>query len=129
MLNIRNGGTGSVSPRLRRDVPAGARLRSEATGHSPGMGAKLGWRIFGGLAAVLAALVARKALTAGWTKTVGDEPPSNPEDPDTTWMEALGWAVLSGAVMGLARLLATRKAAAFWRRSTGHLPPGIEKVT
>lgn len=94
-----------------------------------GMGAKLGWRIFGGLAAVLAALLARKSLTTGWTKAVGDAPPSNPEDPDTTWREAIGWALLSGAVMGLARLLATRKAAAYWRRSTGHLPPGMEKVT
>ena len=95
----------------------------------PGMRAKLGWRIFGGLAAVLAALLARKSLTTGWTKAFGDEPPSNPEDPDTTWQEAIGWALLSGAVMGLARLLATRKAAAYWRRSTGHLPPGMEKVT
>src|SRR5690348_13519186 len=111
---IPKGRTRSVSPEIRRDVPGGARLRPDATGHSAGMGAKLGWRIFGGLAAVLAALVARKSLTAGWTKAVGDEPPSNPEDPDTTWKEALGWALLSGAVMGLARLLATRKAADYW---------------
>ena len=92
-------------------------------------GSKLGWRVFGGLAAVLAGLVARRTLTTGWTKTVGDPPPANPESPSTTWKQAVGWALLSGAVMGVARMLATRKAAAYWRRSTGHLPHGMENVT
>ncbi|MGE5697088.1 MAG: DUF4235 domain-containing protein, partial [Candidatus Sericytochromatia bacterium] len=57
---------------------------------------KLGWKLFGGLSAVLAALAARKALETIWRLTTGKTPPANPESPTTTWAEAVGWAVLSG---------------------------------
>jgi hypothetical protein len=87
------------------------------------------WRIFGGLSAILAGVAARKALVKGWRLVVGDDPPANPEAPDTSWPEAVGWAMVSGAAMGLARMLAARKAADYYRRSTGHLPPGVEQVT
>ena len=50
-----------------------------------------------------------------------------PEDPDTTWHEAIGWALLSGAVIGLARLAAVRQAAAYYRHSTGHLPKALQR--
>lgn|SRR5512134_2287018 len=90
-----------------------------------GTGAKLGWKAFGGLSAVLAALAARKALETVWKLTTGKTPPANPESPETTWAEAVGWAVLSGTAVGVARLLATRKAAATWAKSTGSLPPGL----
>jgi hypothetical protein len=87
------------------------------------------WRILGGLSAVLAGVAARKVLVKSWRLATGNDPPANPEAPDTSWQEAVGWAVVSGAAMGVARLLATRKAAAYYRRSTGHLPPGMEQVT
>lgn len=89
----------------------------------------MSWRIFGGLAAVLAGIAARKGLVQAWRLATGDDPPANPEAPDTSWQEALGWAVVSGAAMGLARMLATRKAASYYRRSTGHLPPGMEAIS
>jgi hypothetical protein len=89
----------------------------------------IGWRVLGGVSAVLAGLAARKALTTGWLKTTGHEPPANPATPDTSWGEAIAFAVVSGAAIGLARMLATRKAAGYYRRSTGHLPPGMEEVT
>jgi hypothetical protein len=87
------------------------------------------WRLVGGLSAVLAGIVARKALTTGWRKATGHNPPANPATPDTSWGEAVAFAVASGAAMGLARMLATRKAADYYRRSTGHLPRGMEEVT
>ena len=59
-------------------------------------GGKLGYKIFGGISAALAALAARKLLTAVWTKAAGKEPPANPEHPDVTWGEAASWAVASG---------------------------------
>ncbi|MFL6240090.1 MAG: DUF4235 domain-containing protein [Actinomycetes bacterium] len=89
-------------------------------------GVKVGWRIFGGIAGVAAAIAARKALTTSWKVATGKEPPDTPESPDTSWTEAIGWAVLSGTVVALARLAATRSAAATWARSTGSLPPGFE---
>lgn len=91
--------------------------------------AKFGWRLFGGLSAVLAGLAARKLLTTIWTKVTGRKPPVNPLSPDTSWPEALGWAAASGVAMGVARLLATRKAASAWTKASGRRPPGLEDVT
>lgn len=90
---------------------------------------EMGWRIFGGLSAVLAGLAARKLLTTVWTRLAGRPPPMNPAAPGTTWPEAVGWAAASGVAMGVARLLATRKAAATWAKRSGSLPPGLEEVT
>lgn len=91
--------------------------------------ASIGWRLLGGVSAVLAGIAARKALVAGWRKITGNNPPANPAAPGTDWREAVPYAVASGALMGLARMLATRKAASYYRKSTGHLPPGMEEVT
>ena len=88
----------------------------------------MGWRILGGISAVLAGIAARKALVTGWQKTTGHEPPANPATPGTGWGEAITFACVSGAAIGLARMLATRKAADYYLRSTGHLPPGMEEV-
>lgn len=86
------------------------------------------WRVLGTGAAVAAAAGARTLTSKVWKLVTGKEPPSNPESPDTTWMEAVGWALASGAVIGTARMLATRQAAQYYKKSAGHLPKGIEKV-
>lgn len=90
-------------------------------------GAKFGWKVFGGMAGLAAAVAARQAVRTTWKVTTGKEPPGTPESPSTSWTEALGWALLSGTVVALARLAATRSAAATWARSTGSLPPGLEE--
>jgi hypothetical protein len=82
----------------------------------------LGWKLTGGLGAVVAGIAARKMVTGLWKTATGNPPPDSPEDPDTSWQEALGWAVASGAAIGIARLVVTRKATQYYRRSTGHLP-------
>lgn len=89
----------------------------------------MGWRLLGGLSAVLAGIAARKVMTKTWQVASGRNPPSNPAAPSTSWREAVPYAVVSGAAIGLARMLATRKAAGYYRRSTGHLPPGMEEVS
>lgn len=86
---------------------------------------EMSWKLYGGLAAVGASIVARKAVQKAWKASTGKEPPSNPEDPDVAMLEAVGWAILSGSVVGIARMLAGRKAAERWRKSTGALPPGV----
>lgn len=88
-----------------------------------------GWKVLGGLSAVLAGVAARKVLVTGWRVSTGSNPPANPAAPGTRWREAVPFALASGALMGLARMLATRKAAGYYRKSTGHLPPGMEEVT
>lgn len=83
------------------------------------------WKVLGATSAVAAAAAADKALHAGWRLVMGTQPPTVPEDPDTSWGEAVAWAVLSGAAIGVARLLATRKAAEYYRSSTGVLPKAL----
>ena len=90
---------------------------------------KLVFRLLTIVATVVAATVARKAVTGTWKLAAGDEPPANPEDPRVSWKEAVTFAVVSGAVMGLARMLASRQAAAWFRKSTGHLPPDLQDAS
>jgi hypothetical protein len=71
----------------------------------------LGTKIVSAVAAMAAAFVARKVITFAWTKAMGKEPPTHPEDPRVALTEALGWSVLTGVSVGAARLLATRAAA------------------
>jgi len=88
------------------------------------------WKIVGTGGAILAGMLARKALVASWTKSTRlADPPTNPASPTTSWGEALMWAATSGLVVALARLVAQRGAAAGWQRATGALPPGLEEVT
>lgn len=68
--------------------------------------------------AVAAAALAGRALDAGWRAVTGKEPPTDPEDPEIEWREAVAWAVLSGMVIGVARLLAARRVAAYAHRSS-----------
>ena len=92
------------------------------------MGA-VSWKVIGGSAAVVSGIAAKQILNRGWKLTTGNEPPTNPEHPDTSWVEAVSWAVASGAVIGVVRMLAARKAASYYRTSTGHLPPKMEEVS
>jgi uncharacterized protein DUF4235 len=73
--------------------------------------ADLGTKVVSAVASLAAAFIARKLITIVWTKAVGKEPPTHPEDPQVALAEALGWAVLTGVSVEAARLLATRAAA------------------
>ena len=86
------------------------------------------WKVLGTGSAVLSGIAAKKIVSTIWRKGTGEEPPANPESPDTTWAEALAWAIFSGALVGVARMLAARTAASFYRKSSGHLPKGLQDV-
>lgn len=83
------------------------------------------WKVLSAFSAVAAAAAADRTLTLVWRGATGDKPPTIPEDPDTSWGEALAWAALSGTVMGVARMVATREAARYYVRSTGELPKAL----
>ncbi len=87
----------------------------------------LAWRIIGTGSAVLAAAAAQKGLSTAWKLTTGNEPPTIPEDPETSWREAVAWAIVSGAVLGVVRLVATRRAAHYYMRSTGEMPKALQR--
>jgi hypothetical protein len=85
----------------------------------------MGWRILAGVSAFAGGWIARKAITTGWKKTTGKEPPTNPESPDVALTVAIGGAILVGVGVVRARLLATRAAAQQWARHTGELPMNL----
>jgi hypothetical protein len=79
-------------------------------------------KVYAGLAAVAAGVVARKVAEKMWVKTTGKTPPDEPESPDVDWAEAVGWSLLSGMAVATARLLATRKATGAWHRVSAQEP-------
>jgi subtilisin family serine protease len=103
------------------------RITTRSSGPEEDGVGSLAWRIIGTGSAVLAAAAAQKGLNAGWKLATGNEPPTIPEDPETSWGEAIAWAVVSGAVLGLARLVATRRAAHFYMESTGEMPRALQR--
>jgi Protein of unknown function (DUF4235) len=101
-----------------------ARTGLEGGSGMAGKKADLNSKIVSGIAAMIAAFLARKVVTLAWTKATGKEPPAHPEDPDVKLSEALGWSMLTGVIVGAAKLLATRAAA---RRT--HSGPDSEPAT
>jgi hypothetical protein len=88
-------------------------------------GSKLGWTVVRSATTFVAVALTKRVVDSGWRIVTGNEPPTEPEDPDLTWKEAISWALASGVGIAVARLLATRQAAQMWRRWTGELPPGF----
>jgi hypothetical protein len=89
-------------------------------------GGKLGYKVLASVGAALSTAIARKALTTGWKKATGKEPPADPAHPDVRWREAIGWAVASAGGLAVAKLFAQRRVAETWRRASGTLPPGMK---
>ncbi len=82
----------------------------------------IAWKVYSGLAAVAAGMMARKAVEAAWVRATGKIPPNEPESPAVHWAEAVGWSAVSGTTVAIARLLATRKAAGAWQRVSDDSP-------
>lgn len=84
---------------------------------------KATWMVVAGGSAMLAAKLMTAALKAGWRATRGEDPPHNPEHPDTDLTQALVWTATTGAAIAIASLLAARGAAHGWKQVTGRRPP------
>lgn len=87
------------------------------------------WKIAATGAGVIAGVLARKAIIAGWKAAKHTDPPTNPAARETQWTEALLWTMATGIGVGVARLVATRGVAAGWVKATGKLPPGLQEVS
>lgn len=112
--------------RLGRDLDA---LNTEVRAQMGQTAEKTTWKIAATGAGVIAGVVARKAIMAGWVKTKGTNPPTNPAARETQWSEALIWTVATSIGVGIARLVATRGAAGAWEKATGALPPGLQEIS
>ena len=67
-------------------------------------------RAMGTFAALAAAMLTRKLVHVGWKRVTGKEPPSDVQDPQVHFGEALSWAILLGVTMETARVVAQRAA-------------------
>jgi len=90
---------------------------------------KTAWKIAATASGVLAGVLVRKALMAGWKAARHTDPPTNPASRTTQWSEALSWTLATSIGVGIARLIATRGVAGAWEKATGALPPGLEEVS
>jgi len=87
------------------------------------------WKVIGGLSGAAAGMATRFLLKQGWRKAKGDDPPSNPAAPGTTWREALAWTAASGVAIAVTRMVAQKGAAEAYKKKTGRYPPGLETVS
>jgi hypothetical protein len=90
---------------------------------------KTAWKAVATGSGLIAGLVVRKLIFAGWKAAKGTNPPTNPAARETQWSEALIWALATSIGVGIARLVASRGAAAGWEKATGALPPGLQEVS
>lgn len=87
------------------------------------------FKLLGTALAVAAGFAAKQVATQGWKLVMNDDPPANPEDPDTQMWEAVTWALGSAAAVALARLLMTRKWTQYYTSSVGHKPANADDVS
>lgn len=83
---------------------------------------KLTYNLVAAGMALLAARVITAGMEKGWGVIQNNRPPEDPEDPETSWQEALIWSIVTGVVVGAAKLIIKRGTAAGWIRLTGHNP-------
>ena len=86
-------------------------------------GTKVVWPVLLGAGTVVAAAASRSAVAGTWRFVTGEEPPTEPEHPDTPWAYAFAWGLASAVAFEGARLFATRQVARYWLDRTGDLPP------
>ncbi len=84
---------------------------------------KLTYNAFSTVAGIVAAIAARKIVSALWRSDT--ETPLNPADRRTSWQEALAWGLATAVGAAVARVVALRGTASGWEKVTGEQPPGI----
>jgi hypothetical protein len=83
---------------------------------------RIAWTAVATGAAWLAGWAIEKAARTGWRSMTGDEPPDDPESPETDWRDALLWTATTSVALGVGRLISKRLAAAGWQKVSGHAP-------
>ncbi len=66
--------------------------------------------VFIGGLTLIGAMAIRKLMEKSWVIITKEDPPSNPEDKDVSWKEAIIWTACTGAFIGLTKLVIRRNA-------------------
>ena len=86
------------------------------------------WKLVSTGTGMLAGLIARKLMRAGYTAIRKDAAAASPFDPTKarfSWPDALLWAAAGGIGLGIAKVVSARVALFGWEQATGTVPPGI----
>ncbi|WP_010148371.1 DUF4235 domain-containing protein [Serinicoccus profundi] len=76
-------------------------------------------------AAIGGGVIAKNVTEGLWKFVTGSSSPSNPEDPEVNWGEAVAFAVVSGAIVQLVRVIINRKSTQVYTKRKGHLPASV----
>jgi hypothetical protein len=86
------------------------------------------WKLVSSGTGMLAGLLARKLLRAGYKAIRKDGAVPSPFDPTKariSWPDTLVWAAAAGIGLGIAKVVSTRVAVFGWEVVTGAAPPGV----
>ncbi len=86
------------------------------------------WKLVSTGTGMLAGLLARKLMRAGYTAIRRDKAAASPFDPTKarfSWPDAMLWAAAGGIGLGIAKVVSARVALFGWEQATGTAPPGI----
>jgi len=83
------------------------------------------WSLATTVAAIGGGKVAKNATETVWKFITGSNSPSNPEDPEVNWGEAVAFALVSGAIVQLVRVMINHKSTQAYTKRKGHLPESV----
>lgn len=86
------------------------------------------WKLLDAGSTLAAAAMAPRVSNAVWKSVTGKKPPTSPQHPEVSLVEAITWAAIGGAVVQIVRTVVRRSMATYWVRSTGELPPGMSHL-
>jgi hypothetical protein len=84
---------------------------------------KLGMRVLTIAVGIPVTRATKKVVTRTWIAARPHNPPREPGDPRSRWVDAMGWAALTAAGAVAAKMAARRGAEASYRALTGLEPP------
>ena len=124
--------TEAGSSNLRRRATHGPMVSSgrDHAMRSGFIGRERVWKLVSTSTGMLAGLLARKLMRAGYTAIRRDKAAASPFDPTKarfSWPDALLWAAAGGIGLGIAKVVSARVALFGWEQATGTVPPGISE--
>jgi hypothetical protein len=88
-----------------------------------GAGSRFAFKMVSTLVAIPVGRVVTDATVRLWVAARPENPPTDPNEVDTDWRDALIWAGLTGVGAAVGQLLTTKGADTVWRAATGTPTP------
>ncbi|WP_298753123.1 DUF4235 domain-containing protein [uncultured Serinicoccus sp.] len=83
------------------------------------------WSLATTAAAIGGGMLVKNVTETTWKFVTGSNSPSNPEDPEVNWGEAVAFALVSGAIVQLVRVWINHKSTQAYTKRKGRLPESV----